>query len=349
MVKKLKNQKSKTSQDTTKKTIDFSSVINQTNEKLTKQNKPDISLCGIQFNINPKGTDLEKTYHKKYISYLHEEFNFKIVKMFFNYISKTEIINLNVKDNRPFLTDFLKIITNLLMNEIDISAMAFLLEKKVKWLGQNETNLMWNHLYNVCLRAKQMTSDDFDDLINILDSQNQGFKINYDKWVKIKNCGEDLKIDEINSEYNDLIKFNYLNQSKSMFINYNEVVNKILDFSEKPNKEEKKTRRKDSKDINKDNINNDKLNNITLLNPSQIPPPQIQFDYYPQGALSLSPAGSNENFLLNNASYNNNYFSLSRNFFGYGNNNYFSNLNLVRGDSNRSYNSNFIDPNNPNN
>ena len=349
MVKKLKNQKSKTSHDTTKNTIDFSSVINQTNEKLTKQDKPDISLCEIKFNINPKGTDLEKTYHKKYISYLHEEFNFKIVKMFFNYISKTEIINLNVKDNRPFLTDFLKIITNLLMNEIDISAMAFLLEKKVKWLGQNETKFMWNHLYNVCLRAKQMTSDDFDDLINILDSQNPGFKINYDKWVKIKNCEEDLKIDEINNEYNELIKFNYLNQSKSMFINYNEVVNKILDFSEKPNKEEKKTRRKDSKDINKDNINNDKLNNITLLNPSQIPPPQIQFDYYPQGALSLSPAGSNENFLLNNASYNNNYFSLSRNFFGYGNNNYFSNLNLVRGDSNRSYNSNFIDPNNPNN
>jgi hypothetical protein len=266
--------------------------------------------------------------------------------MFFNYISKSEIINLSVKDNRPFLTDFLKIITNLLMNEIDISVMSFLLEKKVKWLGQNETNLMWNHLYNVCLRAKQMTSDDFDDLINILDSQNQGFKINYDKWVKIKNCGEDLKIDEINSEYNDLIKFNYLNQSKSMFINYNEVVNKILDFSEKPNKEEKKTRKK-SKDINNDNINNDKLNNINQLSPGQIPPPQIEF--YQPGGLSLSPAGSNENFLLNNQTYINNYFSLSRNFIGYNNSNYFSNLNLVRGDSNRSYNSNLIDPNNPNN
>ena len=267
MVKKLKTQKNKSSAETGEKTIDFSSLIDQTNKKLSKQNFADISVNTVNFDINPTSSDLEKKYQKKYATYLHEEFNFKIIKMFFNYIASSKVINPTVKDNRPFLIDFLKIITNLLMNEIDISVMSFLLEKKVKWLGQNETNLMWNHLYNVCLRAKQMTSDDFDDLINILDSQNQGFKINYDKWVKIKNCGEDLKIDEINSEYNDLIKFNYLNQSKSMFINYNEVVNKILDFSEKPNKEEKKTRKK-SKDINNDNINNDKLNNITIKSKS---------------------------------------------------------------------------------
>ena len=351
MGKKLKNQK-KTNSDSTPKTIDFSSLINQSQEKLSHQNFLSISLNSVKFNINPSGSDLEKKYHKKYISYFHEEFNSKIIKMYFNYISSSKIINHTVKDNRPFLIDFLKIITNLLMNEIDLSAMAFLLENKVKWLGPNETDLMWNHLYNVCLKAKQITSSDeiFEILINILETQNPGFKSCYNKWVVLKNCPNDLKIDDINKVYSELMQSNYLNQNKSKFINYNEAVNKILEFSEKPVKNKKKKGRKNigNKEGNKDN-NTDNI----LEFPRN--PPSIFFDPNYPSNLIVSKTASNENFDLNfqrTSIFNNNFGLSNRNFNNYYNNfgnipNY-ANLNLMKNDSGRSIGSFINDQNNNN-
>ena len=351
MGKKLKNQK-KTNSDSTPKTIDFSSLINQSQEKLSHQNFLSISLNSVKFNINPSGSDLEKKYHKKYISYFHEEFNSKIIKMYFNYISSSKIINHTVKDNRPFLIDFLKIITNLLMNEIDLSAMAFLLENKVKWLGPNETDLMWNHLYSVCLKAKQITSSDeiFEILINILETQNPGFKSCYNKWVVLKNCPNDLKIDDINKVYSELMQSNYLNQNKSKFINYNEAVNKILEFSEKPVKNKKKKGRKNigNKEGNKDN-NTDNI----LEFPRN--PPSIFFDPNYPSNLIVSKTASNENFDLNfqrTSIFNNNFGLSSRNFNNYYNNfgnipNY-ANLNLMKNDSGRSIGSFINDQNNNN-
>ena len=272
--------------------------------------------------------------------------------MYFNYISSSKIINHTVKDNRPFLIDFLKIITNLLMNEIDLSAMAFLLENKVKWLGPNETDLMWNHLYNVCLKAKQITSSDeiFEILINILETQNPGFKSCYNKWVVLKNCPNDLKIDDINKVYSELMQSNYLNQNKSKFINYNEAVNKILEFSEKPVKNKKKKGRKNigNKEGNKDN-NTDNI----LEFPRN--PPSIFFDPNYPSNLIVSKTASNENFDLNfqrTSIFNNNFGLSSRNFNNYYNNfgnipNY-ANLNLMKNDSGRSIGSFINDQNNNN-
>ena len=351
MGKKLKTQK-KANNDSTPKSIDFSSLINQSQEKLSHQNFPAISLNTVKFNINPSGSDLEKKYHKKYTTYFHEEFNSKIIKMYFNYISSSKIINQTVKDNRPFLIDFLKIITNLLMNEIELSAMAFLLENKVKWLGPNETDLMWNHLYNVCLKAKQITSSDeiFEILINILETQNPGFKSCYNKWVVLKNCPNDLKIDDINKVYSELMQSNYLNQNKSKFINYNEAVNKILEFSEKPVKNKKKKGRKNigNKEGNKDN-NTDNI----LEFPRN--PPSIFFDPNYPSNLIVSKTASNENFDLNfqrTSIFNNNFGLSSRNFNNYYNNfgnipNY-ANLNLMKNDSGRSIGSFINDQNNNN-
>ena len=351
MGKKLKNQK-KTNSDSTPKTIDFSSLINQSQEKLSHQNFLSISLNSVKFNINPSGSDLEKKYHKKYILYFHEEFNSKIIKMYFNYISSSKIINHTVKDNRPFLIDFLKIITNLLMNEIDLSAMAFLLENKVKWLGPNETDLMWNHLYNVCLKAKQITSSDeiFEILINILETQNPGFKSCYNKWVVLKNCPNDLKIDDINKVYSELMQSNYLSQNKSKFINYNEAVNKILEFSEKPVKNKKKKGRKNigNKEGNKDN----NTDNILEFPPN---PPSIFFDPNYPSNLIVSKTASNENFDLNfqrTSIFNNNFGLSNRNFNNYYNNfgnipNY-ANLNMMKNDSGRSIGSFINDQNNNN-
>ena len=347
MGKKLKTQKNKSSSETGEKTIDFSSLIDQTNKKLSNHSFPDISLNTVKFDIDPKNSDYEKKYHKKYITYLREEFNFKIVKMFFNYISYSKIIPQNFKDNQPFIIDFLKIIKNLLMNEIDISTMACLIENNVKWLSQNETDLIWNHLYNVCLKTKQITSENeiYEILVNILDKKNTGFISYYNKWLKIKKVPDDLNIEVINGMYNELMKSNYLNQNTSKFINYNEAVDKILKFSEKQKKAFKPKSKKLQK-LNKENPN------IPDIIPNNIQDP---FTHFPisltENLLSMQAEGSNSNFLNYNLNgnldmqRNNKNLSLSRNGSNYFNNNYFA-LNMMKAESGKSFASSINDQNN---
>ena len=344
MGKKLKVQK-KNSSESTPKIIDFSSLVAQTKEKLSNQKFPELSLNTVNFTINPSGTYLEKKYHKKFISYLHNEFNSKIIKMYFNFISSTKKINPIIKDNRPFLIDFLKIITNLLMNEIDFSAMVYLLENEVKWLAENGADLMWNHLYNIGLKAKQITSSNeiFEILINILEEKNPGFKRYYEKWVVSINCPNDININEINKIYNELMKSN-LFQNKNQIIDYNTAVNKILEFSEKPIKNKKKKNRKNNENKNdKDNniVNNgNNMNSVFNDFPRINSNPQESYgSLYPQiydpnhnPSLNISQTASFENLGILNIPRNSMAVT-SRNF-----SNYYPNLSMSRNDSGRSFN-----------
>lgn len=343
MVKKLKTQKNKSSAEAGEKTIDFSSLIDQTNKKLSKQNFADISVNTVNFDINPKSSDLEKKYQKKYATYLHEEFNFKIIKMFFNYISSSKIMPQEVKNNQPFIIDFLKIITNLLMNEIDISTMAYLIENHVKWLDQNETDLIWNHLYNVCLKTKQITSDNevYELLQNILNMKNKGFISYYNKWLKIKKVPDDVNIASINEMYNELMKSNYVNQNRSKFINYNEAVDKILKFSEKQKKVLKPKARKLEK-LDELNLNQGNNNNSGLNIAGQFPP-MLSLDknnsFNQEGSMNFNPNSQLD------MQRNNNILSLSRNGSNYLNTGYFA-LNMMKVDSGKSFMSSINEQNN---
>lgn len=343
MVKKLKTQKNKSSAEAGEKTIDFSSLIDQTNKKLSKQNFADISVNTVNFDINPTSSDLEKKYQKKYATYLHEEFNFKIIKMFFNYISSSKIMPQEVKNNQPFIIDFLKIITNLLMNEIDISTMAYLIENHVKWLDQNETDLIWNHLYNVCLKTKQITSDNeiYDLLQNILNMKNKGFISYYNKWLKIKKVPDDVNIASINEMYNELMKSNYVNQNRSKFINYNEAVDKILKFSEKQKKVLKPKARKLEK-LDELNLNQGNNNNSGLNITGQFPP-MLSLDknnsFNQEGSMNFNPNSQLD------MQRNNNILSLSRNGSNYLNTGYFA-LNMMKVDSGKSFMSSINEQNN---
>jgi len=272
--------------------------------------------------------------------------------MYFNFISSTKIINPIIKDNRPFLIDFLKIITNLLMNEIDLSAMVYLLDK-VKWVAESGADLMWNHLYNICLKAKQITSsyENFEFLINILEEKNPGFKRYYEKWVMSINCPNDININEINKIYNELMKSN-LFQNKNQIIDYNTAVNKILEFSEKPIKNKKKKARKNIENKNdyKDNslinnggnMNNGYIDFARFNNPQDGLIPQNSQFYEPNNnpSLILSNAASIENMGILNMQRST-YAVNSRNF-----SNYYTNLNMSRNDSGQFYNLSMNKPNN---
>ena len=242
------------------------------------------------------------------------------------------------------------------MNEIDLSAMAYLLENKVKWIEENETDLMWNHLYNVCLKAKQLTSSNeiYTILLNLLEEKNAGFKSYYNKWVVLKKCPDKIEIIDINKIYNQLMQSNYLNQNKNQFINYNAAVDKILEFSEKTVKNKKKRIKKtignknlggDNDIINNSNyMNNNCFPKINSPQESLVPPYDkiFEYNYYP--SLNLSNGGSYENLGLLNIQRNSMAVS-SRNFSNYGNMGY-PNLNMSRNESRQSFNSSMNRQNN---
>ena len=263
--------------------------------------------------------------------------------MFFNYISSSKIMPQEVKNNQPFIIDFLKIITNLLMNEIDISTMAYLIENHVKWLDQNETDLIWNHLYNVCLKTKQITSDNeiYDLLQNILNMKNKGFISYYNKWLKIKKVPDDVNIASINEMYNELMKSNYVNQNRSKFINYNEAVDKILKFSEKQKKVLKPKARKLEK-LDELNLNQGNNNNSGLNIAGQFPP-MLSLDknnsFNQEGSMNFNPNSQLD------MQRNNNILSLSRNGSNYLNTGYFA-LNMMKVDSGKSFMSSINEQNN---
>ena len=328
MGKKLKILKNKESQENQKKSIDFSELLEKSELKVSQTNLENINLDPIKWiklEKTSSSKDLENNYNKYYIEYMREQFNFKIIKMFFNFIFTSKCIPIKAKDNRHFIKNFLKIIKNLLMNEIELATMAYILEEKMKWVQNQETDEIWYHIYYICLKSKELTSNDdiFNLLMDILDFNNKGFKNNYNEWNEneySKKCNDkDISIIQINQMYKTLMISNDLNQNQGKFINYNEVVNKIMEYSEKTTKykNEKKVKNdKEKIEKNKPNNNNNNPGNVlsTFFPPQSIHP-------------NLEPF-SNEN----------SYFNPSNTRMIFNDNN--NQLNISRSPSNINYNSN---------
>ena len=337
MGKKLKILKNKESQENQKKSIDFSELLEKSELKVSQTNLENINLDPIKW-IKPEKTssskDLENNYNKYYIEYMREQFNFKIIKMFFNFIFTSKCIPIKAKDNRHFIKNFLKIIKNLLMNEIELATMAYILEEKMKWVQNQETDEIWYHIYYICLKSKELTSNDdiFNLLMDILDFNNKGFKNNYNEWNEneySKKCNDkDISIIQINQMYKALMISNDLNQNQGKFINYNEVVDKIMEYSEKTTKykNEKKVKNdKEKIEKNKPNNNNSYNNNNNInINPGNVLSP-----FFPPQSIhpNLDPF-SNEN----------SYFNPSNTRMIFNDNN--NQLNISRSPSNINYNSN---------
>ena len=97
-----------------------------------------------------------KKYFKDVVDELeikYEEFNSNIITMFFNYISSTTIIPNSFKNNRYFLKEFLKIIVDLLINEIDFATTALIFDY-LGWIKEGEDP--WLYIYFICLNAKSI-------------------------------------------------------------------------------------------------------------------------------------------------------------------------------------------------
>ena len=239
MVKKLnisKKQKESINDGKNKKNKNLTGIFKQTKQKIFKKINDDVGNINtaILFKIKDSNqSEYEKEYQKRYSYYLKEEFNSNIITMFFNYISISKVIPVSYKNNRYFIKEFLKIITDLLINEIDFVTIALIFD----CLGCiKEGEDPWLYIYFICLYGKKIASSDgsYNTLLKILDSNNKGFIDRFKKWLSNTNNEKKCKqidIIKTNQKYRELMKHRNVFENNQRFINYNELVNKIVPTS----------------------------------------------------------------------------------------------------------------------
>ena len=239
MVKKVnmsKKQKESINDGKNKKNKNLTGLFKQTKQKIIKKINDDIGNINttILFKINLSNqSEYEKEYQKRYSYYLKEEFNSNIITMFFNYISISKVIPVSFKNNRYFIKEFLKIITDLLINEIDFATIALIFDY-LGWIKEGEDP--WLYIYFICLCGKRISSSDgsYNTLLKILDSNNKGFIDRFKKWSNNSHNEKKFKqidIIKTNQKYRELMKHRNVFENNQRFINYNELVNKIVSTS----------------------------------------------------------------------------------------------------------------------
>ena len=324
MGKKNNNLKKEKKIIKNKENLNISSKIHKINQKLYSKKGNNLTKINtsliFKINSNPSlQEEIEKEYNKRFLFYEKEEFNFKIITVFFNFISLSTIIPNSFKNNIYFLKEFLKIIIDLLMNEIDIVMMSLLLDT-IGWIKEGSDP--WIYLYYICLYSKEKSSSNNSFLIleQILEKNNKGFKDSYNKWknkINIKNKLDQIKIVQTNKRFKELMKPLNLNDNETKIINYNEIVKIILSTSKKKNK--LNSLKTINNDININIIKNNLLtnnNNNLQLNPSKTNLQMIdtqQKDYNRVENQAKEGQQLNLEMQNNNSFYNDKFFDLSRN------------------------------------
>lgn len=321
MVKKnnfSKKHKEIINNEKNKENKNLSRIYKQTKQKIFKEKNDEVRNINttIIFKIKLSDqTEYEKEYQKRYSYYLKEEFNSNIITMLFNYISLSTVIPLSYKNNRYFIKEFLKIITDLLINEIDFATTTLVFDY-LGWIKEDEDP--WQYMYFVCLCGKKIASSDgsYNTLLKILDSNNKGFIDNFKKWENNSNNAKkynQIDIIKTNQKYRELMKHRNVFENDQRFINYNELVNKIVSTSKKEN-----------------------ISQINQLNNKNVSPfksifnqPNQQKSIYPISLdITPTPSGINNNRIENGGSLNQQFFDLQQgNSF---------NFNLSRGSSKNS-------------
>ena len=305
MVKKVnisKKQKESINDGKNKKNKNLTGIFKQTRQKIYKKINDEVGNINtkILFKIKISNqSEYEKEYQKRYSYYLKEEFNSNIITMFFNYISITKVIPLSYKNNRYFIKEFLKIITDLLINEIDFATTALIFDY-LGWIKEGEDP--WLYIYFICLNGKKIASSDssYNTLLKILDSNNKGFIDRFKKWSNnISNEKKFKQIDIIktNQKYRELMKHRNVFENNQRFINYNELVNKIV-----PTTKQKET----TPQINLNNTNVSPFKSMFNAQNQQMYMPQ-SFDIAP------THSGLNNNRLDLRLSQNQSFFDLQKN------------------------------------
>ena len=218
--------------------------------------------CTINLNIDKileSYDSIDMEYSKKYSRYFKEELNSKIILMILKYINESKIFQDAQKKDFNFIFQFIIVIKNLFFNEFELSTLALFLDE-VGWTT-------WQDFYFISLVVKNKTISEknFLLLINILEKYNKDFKNSFDLWSKnsskIIMKLEKIDFAKINIKFSELSK-NIYDFNKKKFIDYNNLVNKILSNVK----------------INKVKYDNEKDNN--LINQNEIYNNQNSINFY---------------------------------------------------------------------
>ena len=260
--------------------------------------------CTINLNIDKISESYDSTemeYSKKYSRYLKEELNSKIILMILKYIKESKIFQDEQKNDFNFIFEFIIVIKNLFFNEFELSTLALFLDE-IGWTT-------WQDFYFISLTVKNKTLSDknFSLLINILEKYNKDFKSSFDLWSKnsskIIMKLEKIDLTEINKKFSELSK-NIYDFNKKKFIDYNNLVNKILS-NVKINKV-KNNNEEDNNPINSNQIYSNQ-NSINFYNNSNKIENSLNIDK--QNSLGIQSRNSSNLFIRSQNSIENNNIS----------------------------------------
>jgi len=208
------------------------------NEKIKNQMKK-ISL------IKTKLSDDEK-YEKQYQEYLLTEFNTNCILFLTRILSDSKIFNSEFQNTKNIHKILMNVIKTLMLNEYELTLFSILLDN-INIINKTKYSLDII-LYLIGLQIKELTSDNISIILKHLKFENKEIEFEniYNTWKKeLEDKTKLLTLKQINYKFK-MLKRNFNPYCKFNFIDYNNIVDKILTMSLAYNNE--------GKMINEDNV-----------------------------------------------------------------------------------------------
>ena len=201
----------------------------------------------------------EKNYLSLYKKYINEELTPLCIVFINRIISKSKTLDLEIKNNNDLHKILLSLTKKLMMNEYELTIFSMILDE-FGW--SNFGFSTYDYLMFIGFFVKRLSGDDELIIFEYIKEQDNSINDKYINWKKIYN--EKIKnhrnftYSEVNDRFR-LLKRPFNIYCKNNYIDYNNVVDKILKMS-LPYNENKQKEEEDIISIDEEEKKNDNLN-----------------------------------------------------------------------------------------
>ena len=265
-IKKKKKDKIKLTKE-----LDMLKFKKKINYEIENNLFPDIN------NFIKNNYQKEKNYSSIYKNYINEEFSPLCLVIINRIISNSETLNYDIKNNNELHKILLSLTKQLMMNEYELTIFSMILDE----FGWSNIDFSINdYLMFIGFFVKKLSSDDELIIFDYIKKIDNSILDKYSKWKKIYNDKiknhNNFTYNEVNKRFK-LLKRPFNIYCKNNFIDYNNVVEKILNMSLPYNE----NKHKENEDINfideekkignkKTKTINFKIKKISYLNEKQL-------------------------------------------------------------------------------
>ena len=253
------------------KELDMLKFKKKINYEIENNLFPDIN------NFIKNNYEKEKNYSSIYKNYINEEFSPLCLVIINRIISNSETLNYDIKNNNELHKILLSLTKQLMMNEYELTIFSMILDE----FGWSNIDFSINdYLMFIGFFVKKLSSDDELIIFDYIKKIDNSILDKYSKWKKIYNDKiknhNNFTYNEVNKRFK-LLKRPFNIYCKNNFIDYNNVVEKILNMSLPYNE----NKHKENEDINfideekkignkKTKTINFKIKKISYLNEKQL-------------------------------------------------------------------------------